>query len=203
MRHLKYFFASVALLSAVSCSAVIVEEPIGLTPLQIERDDWEGYWVGHAADEEEAITGSIDVIDAENGVIRVTWIESDDAYTSRVYLLESDDWTFASIPIPEEGGFDFGLDEKIDPSDEAQYVWARIVKQDDAIYFWAPDVSKFRHLVSTGRIPARQDQDSPNDSGSDVLLGRLEPEHYEFLASDQAGIPFEWDQPFVLIRVAE
>ena len=48
---------TLALFSAVGCSAVLVEEPIGAVPVRIEPDEWEGYWIGHASDEDEPVVG--------------------------------------------------------------------------------------------------------------------------------------------------
>jgi hypothetical protein len=68
--------------------------------------------------------------------------------------------------------------------------------EDQTILLWAPDESKFEEFVTQGLVPGRQEYSDA------VVLGRLEPEHYEFLTSDEAGVPFLWDEPGVLTRVA-
>jgi hypothetical protein len=205
MRYLKLLSLILALFSTSGCNIVVVEEPIGSTPLQIERDEWEGAWTAHSSDDDRALAAYIDVVDAENGVIRLTVIEDDGVYTSRVYLRESGDQMFASIPITEKY-FEFGLDEQIDPPDEELYLWGRFVKGRGAIFLWWPDVARFRELANTGQLPSRLDpaEQTANPNGlpttQDVILGTLTPEHYDLLNSDQSRVPFEWDEPAVLIR---
>jgi hypothetical protein len=126
--------------SAVGCNAVLVEEPVGTEPVRIEPDEWEGYWIGHSQqDGDESAVSYIGVVDAENGVIRVTWLEEGLVHVTRIYLRQSGDWTFASVPVPVEGmGFDFGQGEQIDPSDETLYLWVRFSKVDRVIFSGNP-----------------------------------------------------------------
>jgi hypothetical protein len=205
MRRCVFAGLTLILLSSTGCEAVIVDDPIGLTPLTLEDNEWEGTWVGYASGEEGTVAGSIQVVDAENGVIQVTWIASDDVSTARIYLREAAGWTFASIPYPGSL-FQYGLDEQIDPADETQYVWTRIVKQDQSIFFWVPDVARFAEMVSNGRIPGtvetRESEPGPF-GGTEVRLGDLELEDYEFAAADDAGAMFEWDEVGVLVRVGD
>lgn len=203
MRRVEMLCASLALLVFVGCSAVIVEEPVGLTPVS-DVDEWVGSWVLRSPSE-EPVVGFLEVVDAENAVLQATWLERDDPKVTRVYLREAGGWTFASIPFPGSGdssGYNFGLNEQIDPAQETEYVWARVSHEDGVIMVWVPDVDSFRRLVTYGAVPGRPTGDSESASG-DPVLGRLEPEHYAFLASDRAGVPFVWDEPMVFTRMAQ
>ena len=196
MRYFNHLIVSLALFALVGCNDgcndVYVEEPIGATPLSIEPAQWEGDWLW--PDDDGAVLSSIEVVDAENGVVRLTWFDDGDVGTTRVYLRSSGDWTFANIPIAEDG-FEFGLDEQIEPVDEARYLWARLSRNDQTILWWAPDVDKFEGFVTQGLFPGREES-------SDVVLGSLGPEHYEYLTSEEAGVPFLWDTPGMLTLVA-
>ncbi len=172
-------FVILTLFSAVGCNSVLVEEPVGAEPVRIEPDEWEGYWIGQSQqygnghgrqDGDESLVGYIDVVDAENGVINVTWLNEGNVRVTRIYLRQSGDWTFASVLTRvEDMLFGFGQGEQIDPSDETLYWWVRFSKVDRSILFWEPDVEKFSHLVADGLIPGRVDRNE------DVFLGRLEP----------------------------
>jgi hypothetical protein len=187
----------VPLVVLTSCSAVAVEEPMGGTPLEIEAGEWEGYWRGHVSDADDGVVGSIEVLDSAGGVIRAVWLEDDEPHSTRIYLREANGWTFASIP---ESDSDFALGPDTDPAagQVSRYVWARIEKHGDAIFVWQPDVDAFRDLVRAGSLPG--DAGPPDSRLSDVVLGPLRPDDYVFISSDEAGTPFEWDSPLVLIR---
>jgi hypothetical protein len=186
MRDFCYLLLGIlVLLPLIGCNAVTVVEPLGTAPLEIEPADWEGYWTSHAAESDEGIVGSIEVVDAADGIIRAVWLENGEPHATRIYLRSAGDWTFASVPVSNDD-YAFDRDEAPDASGASGYVWARIRKQGEAIFIWLPDVSGFRSLVEDGGLPGR--------------IANPEAQYSEFLASDAAGVPFEWDRPLVLVR---
>jgi hypothetical protein len=193
MPGLRYLCGGLLLSVSSACAAVVVEEPIGMTPLQIDADEWEGNWEGHVSGEEDAIVGTIEVLDVSSGILRAVWIENGEPHSTRIYLLEAGDWMFASVPA---AGPDLPYGPDSQEAADVEYVWARFERAGDAVFAWEPDVGKFRELVESGLLPGRAEE----GRFSDVLLGTLDMDHYAFLASEEAGIPFEWDGGLVLVR---
>ena len=99
--------------------------------------------------------------------------------TTDLFVRESGDWLFASV-----------ADETHD-----RYEWARIERDDDLLTVWAPDKNAFRALVQSGKLQGRL-----VDQG--VILDPLSAEQMKALASGALGVPFKWDKPAIIHRLA-
>jgi len=75
-----------------------------------------------------------------------------------------------------------------------------VVRDREYAVVYAPDLERFRALVRDGLLPGRIGEGG-EIGGGDVYLGKLSPDHLEMiLAAD--GAFFEWDDPYVMRRVA-
>lgn len=168
--------AALVFAAAAGCNAVYVVEPIGLTAAPLDLEQWEGSWMAQGPDGGDLMEVSLTVVNESEGELDVNWTESEKNQTARVYLRQSGEWLFASTR--EE--------------DDDEYVWARVTKSDDAIFFWMPDVEQFKKFVEQGKLPGEAEP---------LVLGTLEAAHYAFLNSSEAGVPFAWAKPGVLFRI--
>jgi len=194
MRILGGCLALVSILCAAGCSAVVVDSPIGEAPLRIEPEEWEGEWLAVAADSDDRVIGAIEVVDPAMGLIRATWIEDGEPRRTDIHLLQSGDWTFASVPYVA----DFGYPGSGATPQAMAYLWGRFIKRDNHIFLWSPRVSRFRDLIEGRELPGQL-----REGEGDAFLGTLAPEDYAFIVSDTSGSLFEWDAPAVLIRVGQ
>jgi hypothetical protein len=163
-----------AVIMMAGCSAVYSTKPVGENPVTIKAEEWDGTWINKNG----AIT--LEVMDAEKGIIHVAWVEKMKLESYQVHLLDSGSWMFASF---RESG------------ESQKYLWAKILKDEDQLNLWAPSVDKIRVLVQKGVLPG-----SVEESG-DVVLGELKAEHLRLLTSEEKGILFEWEKPLVLTRL--
>ena len=190
MHCLKNVLSLVVLLFGAACSAVVVDSPMGQTALAVDPAEWDGEWLGIAADSDERVIGTVEVVDAANGILQATWIEDGELQRTPIHLRQAGDWVFASVPYLD----DFGSDGEIPQG--VPYVWARIVKNENHIFIWYPNVSRFRERIAEGQLPGEL-----RDGKGDAFLGALDAEHYALVASESAASLFEWDAPGVLVRV--
>lgn len=178
---------AVAFLLAVAGSCTTATAPVGETPLGLDPGQWEGNWTALLGEDRWPV--SIQVLDAESGVLEVTNLFQEDAGRRRtVYLRQAAGWVFASTLADQRAS---------DPEERPPvYQWARVDANPSRILFWSPVATRFRNLVDEGRLPA-----PAPESRADI--GPLGPEAYELLRSEDGGSLFEWDDPGVLVRDRE
>jgi len=179
MKYLKYMLFWIMAATITSCGFVYTPQPIGERPSLIETDAWEGTWIN----EEQFLT--INVTDETEGLLQISWIKKDQGQVKlescKVYLLESGDWIFASIP---------------DKDNPKLYLWGRIKRVGQQIVVWVPDSEKFQALVEEGKLPGKIED-------STVLLGNLTSAHLKLITSETKGVLFEWDEPIIFRRFSE
>jgi hypothetical protein len=164
------------------CSTVFVRAPIGDKPHALDPAEWAGTWL---TTDGKAVL--VSVPDRAQGVLQLAGLEGDEhdlklkKYT--VYLTESAGWLFANLKGDS-------------PETVGRFLWGRLKREDDHVMIWAPDVAAFEALVRDGKLKGK----TP-DSG-DVELEPMPTEMLAALASGTLGVPFDWDEPFVLRRVS-
>jgi hypothetical protein len=180
---MKRFSALIAAGVLCGCSVIYTTQPVGDKPanIQSQQAEWEGTWV-HP---DGALT--VRVMDGSNGVLKVGWMDKDGdglkSETADLYLRQHGDWMFANLR----------------PNDKDQtngYIWARIKKQDRLAILWGPDTAKFKQLVEDGKLPG-------TTNGSNVALGTLSSNQLDLITSDTNGVLFDWDEPFILIKMSK
>ncbi len=173
MKYLKYMLFWIMAATITGCGFVYTPQPIGERPSPIETDAWEGTWING----EQFLT--INVLDETKGLLRISWIANDNGQvkleSSNLHLLESGDWTFASIP---------------DKDNPKQYLWGRIKQDERQVVVWVPDSEKFKSLVEEGKLPGKIDN-------KNVMLGNLTLDHLKLITSETEGVLFEWDEPII------
>jgi hypothetical protein len=179
MKLSRFVGIGLLLLLLHACSVVYVLEPVGETPLVLDPEDWEGAWL---LDDDVA---RIDVLDSENGILRIAGLEEDsdgeleiEAFT--VHLREGGDWIFASVEVEDD--------------EERGYLWGVVRHNGGQILALTPDIEKFRALVESGLLPGRLD-------GDNVFLGPLEAEHLALILSEEHGFLFDLAEFGALTRI--
>ena len=170
-------------LSAVGCSQVLVKAPVGDSPLSIEASEWEGDWLALTPDQDEFETISIKVADADRGMIRVFVVQDGKVQAADVHLRQAGPDVFASTL-------------KAEPRSLGRFIFlGRVIKRENAIFVWAPDMGRFRRLVAQGQLRASS---TANDRTGDVVLESLGSADLAMVSSPE--ILFQWDKPTVLVR---
>lgn len=162
------------------CSVVMSEKPVGDAPVVLDPAGWNGAWLTHQGD---AVV--MKVLDRDNGVLRITWIEDDSKMTCRshdVRVLSSGKWQFANI-----------MDEGEKGEKPRGYLFAKIKKERDNIVIWLPAAEKFSDLVGKKILPGRVEKES-------VILGELGPRHMKIITSEEKGLLFDWENPLFIIK---
>lgn len=176
-KRLLSLVAVTAALLLAGCTGVYSLEPFGDKPHALNATDWVGTWTTS----DSAVL--VRVVDpaagklqyCETKVSKGTFVTK----TTDLFVRESGDWLFASV-----------ADETHD-----RYEWARIERDDDLLTVWAPDKNAFRALVQSGKLQGRL-----VDQG--VILDPLSAEQMKALASGALGVPFKWDKPAIIHRLA-
>ncbi len=181
-----------ALLSFLAaCDVVLSTHPVGLEPVAIEAEEWQGTWVSG----EGAFT--VTVPEGVAGRVELAWVEEEDGKpvlkTSPVHLRSAGEWIFGSLQNddddPGAGRPGSGQPENV------RFLWGRLAKDEGQILFWLPRVEKFQQLVEGGVLPGTVEE------GGDVVLGQLEASHLALIASEERGVLFEWEAPMIFRRL--
>lgn len=171
---------SILILGGCGCSAVVSTAPVGAIPHNIDAEsaEWEGVWT-HA-------DGALEVAvqDASNGVLRLAWIEHEgtnySVSTASAWLREINDALFISL-------------EGETQSNQTQYLFARMRKQERLAIIWAPEASQFRSLVEDEKLRGKVDGDT-------VILAPLTTNEYPLLTGEPALPLFNWTEPLIFTK---
>lgn len=185
--------SNIAKILVVSCIAVIVTAcdtvsspvPLGEAPATIDAGEWSGQWFN--ADGRIDIT----VVDAAKGLVHIDFLENDKTDTLDLQLRKVNGWVFANVT---EQDFDKSQGLEDASSETESYLWARVVRHGNTIIAWTPKAEKFVELVERGVLPGTVEDD-------DVVLGKLNQEHYRILTSEEHGVLLDWEHPTVLYRL--
>ena len=192
MKRLLVLYCPLVLLVILSsCTTVTVNKPMGVTPLKLDADEWDGNWVeihdGEWIDisKPDEIDGlPLKVMDAHEGILQLTVTEKNREQMVEIFLRRSGKWTFVSLKSEDEG-------------DEEGYLWGRMKKEKNLIIIWLPDPEEFAALVKDGILPGEV-----GESG-DVSLEDLDKGHYEMFSTEEHGPLFVWDEPMIYYRLTE
>lgn len=168
--------------SLLAGCVVTADVPFGEEAAVLDSEQWNGTWVNG-----EALV-FVRVVDENEGLLRVSGLEfrngEADMETADVLIRSAGSSLFASIPSDVSS-----------ESERVLYLWAMLQNSGNQITVWHPDIAKIRDLVIKGVLPGEAD-------GDDVVLGNLEPRHYEMFTSETAGVLFDWMNPVILIRMS-
>jgi hypothetical protein len=174
MKRSRLLIAGIALL-LTACESVYAPKPMGDTPVRLD-DGWSGTWLA----EDGAMTTV--VLDAEQGLLQVAWIERGAAGAE----LEAMTGTVRS----GAGLVFFSVKDK---ETEHGYQWLVIDHEADRVRAWFPDPEAFVAAVERGDIPGTAFEGS-------VILGELTEEQLARVALPESGL-LQWREPLVLLRV--
>jgi hypothetical protein len=166
-------------LMAGCASVVFSEQPLGERIAVFKPEEWNGIWVGN--------DGSFDrilITDAQNGMLAWGFKEKlcDPAPATKPdQFRQSGSWYF--------------LAARNSQVDARYQISAAFFRDRNALSLYSIDTARVREMVKQGRVPGYLD-------GEHVVLGQLEPTHYELLLSEKEPA-FAWKPTFVLTKLPE
>lgn len=161
---------------SLGCNAVYSTKPVGEKSVSAAAEDWDGTWIASTM----STPVTLQVTDAQKGLLKAVWIEKMSLESCEVQLLESGEWMFGTVKDKDQINL---------------FVWGRIKKDGNQIIVWFPSVSRIKDLVQAGKLPGTVDEDG------DVTLGDLKAEHLARLTNAESPL-FEWEEPLVLVRLS-
>ncbi|RMF97806.1 MAG: hypothetical protein D6741_09845 [Planctomycetota bacterium] len=167
---------------ASGCSQVHSSKPIGLEPVSLQADEWEGTWqiVGSAGVMTARVTN------AEAGELELASISEEDGKfklsTIACSIRKTGDTVFANLYDPES----------------SRYLWVQLKKDDDRVVCWVPDYERIAPLVEQGRLPAKHDKDNRS-----IVLGDLNADQQRLLVDPDRPPCVQWQEPIVLQRLGK
>ncbi|GAB6165071.1 hypothetical protein JCM19992_10710 [Thermostilla marina] len=165
---------------ASGCSSVHSSKPIGLEPVTLQPEEWEGTW---------QIVGSAGVLtarvkNAEKGELELASISEEDGKfklsTVACSIRKTDDTVFANLYDAES----------------SKYLWVQLKKDDDRVVCWVPDYDRIAPLVEQNRLPATHDKDNRT-----IVLGELNADQQRLLVDPERPPCVHWQDPIVLVRL--
>ena len=156
-------------LSALAGCEVASVEPMGVVPVSIEADDWEGLWVS----DDGQIWGVVRVVNALEGELELGGIDYDE-----------DNFWLETIPVFLRTAATDTAEEKamyvsMYEGDSDLYAWGLLRKNDDYVEIRLPVASHFRQFVEEGTLPGRVE----GGMLVTVILGELTAEHLAFISA--------------------
>ena len=198
---MRLVFCVVSVMAALflsGCEAVFTQQPLGDEVVKLDRDLWQGTWLG---DEVVVLTT---VLDDDKGLLQAAWVErgQDGARFEAVTgsVRRSGDVLFLNMEHQKTDA-DTASDEAAGrPGDHSgfasEYYWARIENDGRKAVFWWPDVGRIRLAVQQGSLPGRIEQDQ------DVILGPLDATQLARINDPSSGL-LDWSRPVTLIRIGD
>ena len=181
---MKSFMAMFMLVFLAGCNVVVSTTPFGLKPVCLHSEHIIGTWENEG---EEACR--ITVHDQTKALIDVSVNEASTPNqpkwrTVRAHLMCGNKWHFFSIPMAEDGS----------PKDG--YLFACYSFTLGRICVWMPDFQKFKKLVEAGTIPGRIEK-------GQIYLKEVTPKLIDMIESEEHGLLFDWQRPFILQKKKE
>jgi hypothetical protein len=185
----------VALIALVTgCESFPVsEEPLGEVAA-LKPEEWTGSWLN-------AQTGTLRiiwVIDADKGIIAVTYGQSCEPPSAdargidliQLRRLPEEKWYFPIFKRHAEG---FLPDE----APPFSIIWLYYRRNPDVWLWYRAVQDRFKSLVNEGALPGRVEGGAENKT---VVLGHLSPEHYKLIVSGQRPL-VKWEEPAIFVRL--
>lgn len=166
------------LLSSGGCKVAFSTGPMGLEPVSLKAEEWNGVWTvpgtaGHAVAR---------VVDAEKGILEVGFIQSNDQglslKTMKLYLRQAGDWTFLSTEAEDRPG---------------KFIWWKVKRSQNTLVMWPPRWDKLAALVKAGKLPGKQESDTV------LVLDPLDKAQYELFTSEKEGVLVDWENPVITV----
>lgn len=178
MRSLQLLLLATVAFAATGCTGVYVSHPIGNKPHVLTPMDWEGTWVAGDA------TARARIVDASQGKLELVEAKFTNGKpkleVTEIVISEGGDWLFATI---------------IKRDNSHRHEWARIKLKDDQLIAWLPSKDRFIALVRAGKLHGKLE-------GKNVVLESLTAAEIVALTDGTLGVPFIWDEPLVVRRLA-
>ena len=183
-----FFLISLFLLLG-GCSSVTTNNIIGTNPLVLTEEKWNGTWLHGNG------TVTFKVLDSEKGLLQLVWLDDKNgkyvANAMTVQIMEGMEWNYLNVIESEE--------RKKHPD---SYLWGRVKKERNILYFWYPKVEHFKIAVNENLIKGWTLTDDKGNSydESGVELSDSSGNIIALVEANEAKY-FEWDSPIVLIKL--
>lgn len=197
MQTITSITALVFLLLLTSCASVVSLHPVGREKIALEPDQWDGAWLS----DENVV--KMKVIDRENGVVQMAWIEEvgNELRPKSVtfQVLKGGKWMYANV-LELEG-----------KKAEDAYYWGVVKKEQGRIVFLSPAVPAFVQAAESQRIKAVVEKSQPpttaeasqteGRSGSVKVTLTDSAEAVVRLVEDGGNDYLDIEHPVVFIRI--
>lgn len=170
--------AGCALLASGGCKVSLSTGPMGLEPVVLNPEEWNGTWTvpssgGHAVAR---------VRDANQGIIEVGAIQSNEQglsfKTLTFYLRKGGNWEFLSFEAEDKPG---------------QFVWFRVKRNGNMLIMWPPHWDRIAKLIKENKLPGTIVSENV------LRLDELKAEHYALLTAEKEGVMVDWENPSFLL----
>jgi hypothetical protein len=171
------------------------EEPLGEQQAVLDPKEWNGCWATGSLEGSTLVLGIV-VVDSEKGIVALggcdTPSPSPDFQVQLRLARRQNEWIKWYFPtlIHATG--------KSDAAHGGLYSYGGLfgglllIHRGSTLLLHVPAEKRIRSLIEQGVLPGRVD-------GNKVILGRLQPEHYEILLSVEEPL-VEWDRPDAYVR---
>ena len=161
---------------------------MGVVPVSIEADDWEGLWVS----DDGFNWGVVRVVNALEGELEIAGIDYD----------EDNFWLESGPVFLRTAATDTAEEKAMYVStyagDSDLYAWGLLRKNDDYVEIRLPVASRFRQFVEEGTLPGRVERGMLVQ----VILGELTAEHLALISAIDETLWEPSDPATILRRVS-
>ena len=188
MKTAKRLFLILALSLLMGCP-VVSKNVVGLQELKIDAQKVDGTWIS----DEGAIL--IKAIDAEKGVIKITFLEDREKLESvKIKIMKGKLWFYFNI-LPEK------------ESKDNDYMWGRFQLGENRIIFWHTASQAFTKAIEQRKIQGfikkeKQEDEKISFTTSTAILTDSAENIINLVETSDKSF-FSWDEPVFFIKLTK
>lgn len=168
---------------------VVSKSIVGLQEFKIDTQKIDGTWIS----DEGAIL--IKTIDAEKGIIKITFLEDSDKMESvKIKIMKGKSWLYFNI-LPEK------------ESKDIEYMWGRFQQGENSIIFWHTSNQAFTKAIQERTIQGvikkeKQEDEVFSFTTSKVILTDSAENIINLVETSDKSF-FSWDEPLFFIKLTK
>ena len=170
------FVLILAIIFLAGCESVMTTQPMGVTVVQLNPEQWEGTWLSPEG------VGTTTVLDKDKGILQASLIERREDGT---------DMEVIKGTVRATGDMTFFVAR--DENQKELFHWARVKKGDNYLIMWSPNVEQFKILINDGKLSGKVTEGG-------VLLDELKPEIIKMIDDPSTNL-LKWKEPDIFIRI--
>jgi len=180
-------FSLFVVLFLSGCSTLTSLNPVGANPLQIEKDDWEGFLYAGGKGR-DVVFCFVMVKNKDNGTLRVAFIQEHKNEKRKDFTVKKLDIQLRQSKSAVFGNFlfkDYAKEDEINEINEESYVWFMIKHSGDSIVIQLPDPHKFEELVKEEKLKGNRESNC-------IVISEPTDKITEFIDSSETDKLFGW-----------